>query len=273
MRYTLFFVILLGFFISVPAAQAKIYNQTEIQQAVTRFFKDTPEMVAIAKCESEFRQYTDAGNTLRGGANNRMIGVYQVNEVYHRQTAELLGHNIDTLMGNLLYAKHLLLTQGLEPWWASKYCWGPLVSTYSNAANSVASYAAPSTAYADTSTDDEEEEDDDEMSEDEREDAFYERFNSSSKKLRGEFTKRLEFLDVHPQARLLQQLLNQEGYTVAESGPGSPGRETDKFGYLTLKALIAFQCDNNIMCPTKDNIEKFGELDRKTRKALNKLLD
>jgi peptidoglycan hydrolase-like protein with peptidoglycan-binding domain len=39
----------------------------------------------------------------------------------------------------------------------------------------------------------------------------------------------------------LQQYLNAHGFTLAASGPGSPGQETDYFGSLTYTALAAFQ--------------------------------
>lgn len=41
--------------------------------------------------------------------------------------------------------------------------------------------------------------------------------------------------------RSLQQLLNKHGFTVASSGPGSPGQETTRFGNATFAALIKFQ--------------------------------
>lgn len=44
----------------------------------------------------------------------------------------------------------------------------------------------------------------------------------------------------------LQKFLNNNGYTISKSGPGSPGNETDKFGSLTKKALMNFQKKNGI---------------------------
>ncbi len=44
----------------------------------------------------------------------------------------------------------------------------------------------------------------------------------------------------------LQQLLNQWGYTISPSGPGSPGHESSYFGSLTTKAVQKFQAAEGI---------------------------
>jgi len=51
----------------------------------------------------------------------------------------------------------------------------------------------------------------------------------------------------HDNVKKLQQLLNKLGYILAESGPGSPGNETNYFGTLTKNALAKFQADNGIL--------------------------
>jgi uncharacterized repeat protein (TIGR01451 family) len=60
----------------------------------------------------------------------------------------------------------------------------------------------------------------------------------------------------------LQQYLNTHGFILAQSGPGSPGKETAKFGRLTRLALIRFQQANHV-APA---IGYFGPI---TRKAIN----
>jgi peptidoglycan hydrolase-like protein with peptidoglycan-binding domain len=55
------------------------------------------------------------------------------------------------------------------------------------------------------------------------------------------FTKNLAVGDNDPEVKLLQEYLNENGFVVAQSGPGSPGHETTLFGAGTKAALIKFQ--------------------------------
>jgi len=59
-------------------------------------------------------------------------------------------------------------------------------------------------------------------------------------------TRNLEVGSTGDDARALQQFLNEQGFMVAASGPGSPGNETTMFGGLTRTALAAFQAANGI---------------------------
>lgn len=45
----------------------------------------------------------------------------------------------------------------------------------------------------------------------------------------------------HVEVRLLQEYLNSHGFVLVETGPGSPGHETTKFGLFTKQALAKFQ--------------------------------
>jgi peptidoglycan hydrolase-like protein with peptidoglycan-binding domain len=60
----------------------------------------------------------------------------------------------------------------------------------------------------------------------------------------------------------VQIYLNNHGYTVSISGPGSLGKETNYFGPSTKQAVIKFQKFNNL---TSDGI-----LGQNTRTILNK---
>ena len=60
------------------------------------------------------------------------------------------------------------------------------------------------------------------------------------------FTRDLAIGSVGEDVRSLQRLLNSLGFTVAESGPGSPGEETTYFGSATQQALIRYQQVNDI---------------------------
>lgn len=55
------------------------------------------------------------------------------------------------------------------------------------------------------------------------------------------FENNLGFGAVGSDVSALQHALNARGFTVAASGPGSPGNETTYFGPATRNALIAFQ--------------------------------
>ena len=80
-------------------------------------------MIEIARCESSFRQYTDSGAVLHGGASGGMIGVFQFFETVHSVPAKSLGFDLATLDGNLGYARHLYKAQGTVPWDPAKDCW------------------------------------------------------------------------------------------------------------------------------------------------------
>lgn len=55
------------------------------------------------------------------------------------------------------------------------------------------------------------------------------------------FTRNLTMGDRGEDVKRLQEYLNHRGFIIAESGPGSPGQESDLFGKGTKDALIKFQ--------------------------------
>ena len=77
-------------------------------------------------------------------------------------------------------------------------------------------------------------------------------------------------MQVSPQAtadaKKLQTVLNILGFTVSDTGPGSIGKEIERFGPLTRAALIRFQIANNI----KPSVGFFGPV---TRSRINLLIE
>jgi hypothetical protein len=95
----------------------------DIAQTVKAYFASTPILAEIAFCESTLRHYDSNGKVLRGKVDSADVGVMQINERYHKKTAEKLGLDLLTLEGNLAYAEYLYKKSGSQPWSASKPCW------------------------------------------------------------------------------------------------------------------------------------------------------
>lgn len=89
------------------------------------------ELKRICACEStgsataEPQHFEADGYTVRyGRINPQDRGICQINAHYHRDTALSLGLDIETEQGNIAYAQYLYRTQGNQPWFWSKGCWG-----------------------------------------------------------------------------------------------------------------------------------------------------
>jgi len=93
------------------------------KEIVIEYFSDTPIMVDIARCESQFTQFNEDGTVHRGRVNRYDVGVMQINEKYHLDTAKKLNINIYTLEGNLEFARYLYEREGAKPWKHSSACW------------------------------------------------------------------------------------------------------------------------------------------------------
>ena len=98
------------------------YPET-LEAYVRNYFAETPILAEIARCESGFRQVDQTGQTLRGEVNKSDLGLFQVNKYYHGQKASDLGFNLNTVNGNLAFAKYLYGQEGTKPWSASAKCW------------------------------------------------------------------------------------------------------------------------------------------------------
>lgn len=94
-----------------------------LENYVREYFVETPILAEIAKCESKFRQVNEAGEVLRGEVNQSDVGLLQINEAYHQKKATELGLDLETVNGNLAYAKYLYDQEGTKPWSASAKCW------------------------------------------------------------------------------------------------------------------------------------------------------
>lgn len=77
------------------------------------------------------------------------------------------------------------------------------------------------------------------------------------------FTQDLAVGSVHKEVLELQKILNQCGFKVAATGPGSPGKETATFGAATKQAVIKFQVSRNLK-------PALGVINAVTRAELNK---
>lgn len=124
-----------------PIAEASVHDRAAVMKAVQKEFADVPAMVEIARCESKFRQFTDSGNVFYGGYGHQMIGVYQVYGSVHQGIATTLGYDLESLEGNIGYARYLFETQGLTPWNSSRACWEATLD--SNVAQTIIGVEAP----------------------------------------------------------------------------------------------------------------------------------
>lgn len=94
-----------------------------VREYVADYFADAPIMIAIAGCESHFKQYDANGAVHRGVQNNKDVGVMQINEYYHLKRSKELGIDIYTVQGNTEYARYLYEREGTTPWLSSSACW------------------------------------------------------------------------------------------------------------------------------------------------------
>jgi hypothetical protein len=87
----------------------------EVENRVREYFADIPIMIEIAKCESGLHQYNDDGS-LVAGYQGLYIGIFQIDKNIHGEYAKSLGMDIETVEGNMAYARRLYEARGSKPW-------------------------------------------------------------------------------------------------------------------------------------------------------------
>lgn len=107
---------------TAPIART-LTNAKQVEKYLRKQFADEPILVEVARCESTFRQFDEDGQVIRGKVNRADVGVMQINEKYHSEDADKLGHDIYSIEGNVAFAKHLFERFGTSPWSASSKCW------------------------------------------------------------------------------------------------------------------------------------------------------
>lgn len=93
---------------------------------------------------------------------------------------------------------------------------------------------------------------------------------TSTSSAAGLVTRNLRIGMSNSEVTILQTILNKAGFVITDSGPGSPGNETNLFGGMTREALKKYQCARNIVCEGNEAVTGFGRVGPMTREALNK---
>lgn len=211
----------------------------DVETRVRASFPDMPAMVGIAKCESGFRQFNVDGTPLRGGGNKQYIGIFQIDEIIHFAKAQGMAYDIYSTDGNIAYARYLYYKSGTNPWkgCVTTHAAAPVSPTFENPAQQ------PSHAPA-------------------------QQQSVQTGNVSGQLSSNLSFGMTNQQVLVLQQLLNKKGFTIAQSGAGSPGNETSYFGSMTREAVRKFQCSKGIVCSGSESATGYGMVGPKTRAAL-----
>jgi len=100
----------------------------ETELIVRSYFRDTPIMIEVARCESTFRHTLADGSVLQGHVDPADTGVMQINKRYHEKSAIAMDLDLENINDNMAYAMHLYEKQGTQPWSASAPCWNRTVA-------------------------------------------------------------------------------------------------------------------------------------------------
>ncbi len=100
-----------------------ITDPRNVERFVEDYFSDIPLLKKIAFCESSYRHFNKSGLVRRGVVNSYDVGVMQINELYHAKEANALGYDLETIDGNVAFARRLYKREGSRPWNSSSPCW------------------------------------------------------------------------------------------------------------------------------------------------------
>lgn len=103
--------------------ETKVEKPITLEKYIQEYFAETPVLAKISKCESHYRQFDSDGQVLRGKVSPDDVGLMQINEHFHGAKALKMGLDLETIEGNLAYAKYLYEKEGTTPWNASSKCW------------------------------------------------------------------------------------------------------------------------------------------------------
>ena len=103
-----------------------------IERRVIEYFHDIPVMIAIASCESDFRQFDEDGLLLvNQNPKSTASGVFQILYITHKDVwSQNDETNITTLEGNLAFARMMYEQSGTVPWNPSHSCWKSRIGRY-----------------------------------------------------------------------------------------------------------------------------------------------
>lgn len=103
--------------ISTPTVQEECLTVSCISERVQKDF--SKRMVAVVKCESNFRQFDSDGTVLLSSTLD--VGLFQINLKAHLKQSQKMGLDIiNSMEDNYTYAKHLYDEQGETPWVCSR---------------------------------------------------------------------------------------------------------------------------------------------------------
>jgi hypothetical protein len=116
LTFTIRMVAALAFLATPLSLSAGPELNAGIEEKVRAAFADAPDMAAVARCESGYRQFASDGAVLRGGPGGRYVGIFQIDEPLHSVRAAGMGLDILTVDGNIGFARVLYDESGIRPW-------------------------------------------------------------------------------------------------------------------------------------------------------------